>query len=128
MQPCRRPESIDIPSFVFNVICCCTSAPLAHHLAASFPAGTRLNICVASKAESATSARSLRRQRNLDQIEIPEDHVLISKDILGKGGFGTVYIADYNGRKAAAKVRVPKRDTMGMNSTLTFLVKNEWDT
>lgn len=64
------------------------------------------------------AARSLRRQRNLDQIEIPEDHVMISGDILGKGGFGTVYLADYNGRNAAAKVRVPRRATMGAYSTL----------
>lgn len=56
------------------------------------------------QAESVVSDRHLRRQRNLEQIEIPEDHVLISKDVLGKGGFGTVYIADYNGRNAAAKV------------------------
>ena len=59
------------------------------------------------KAESIVSARQLRRQRNLDQIEIPEHHVLISEEILGKGGFGTVYLADYNGRNAAAKVGVP---------------------
>ena len=52
------------------------------------------------------SDRRLRRQRNLDQIEIPADHVMISTDVLGKGGFGTVYIADYNGRNAAAKVKV----------------------
>lgn len=50
------------------------------------------------------SARRLRRQRNLSQIEIPEDHVTISEELLGKGGFGSVYIADYNGRNAAAKV------------------------
>ena len=72
------------------------------------------------QAESAKSARSLRRQRNLDQIEIPEDHALISEDILGMGGFGTVYIADYNGRNAAAKVRVPRWATMGTQSTLVL--------
>lgn len=46
----------------------------------------------------------MRRQRNLDQIEIPEDQVTISEDLLGRGGFGTVYIADYDGINAAAKV------------------------
>ena len=72
------------------------------------------------QAESAKSARSLRRQSNLDQIEIPEDHALISEDILGMGGFGTVYIADYNGRNAAAKVRVPRWAKMGTQSTLVL--------
>eukprot|EP00904_Undaria_pinnatifida_P006288 jgi/Undpi1/278/HiC_scaffold_1.g00274.m1 len=57
-----------------------------------------------SIAEAMASARRLRRQRNLSQIEIPEDHVTISEELLGKGGFGSVYIADYNGRNAAAKV------------------------
>lgn len=46
----------------------------------------------------------MRRKRNLAQIEIPEDDVEISRDFLGKGGFGAVYIADYGGRNAAAKV------------------------
>lgn len=53
------------------------------------------------------AARPLRRQRNLSQIEIPEDNVTISDEILGKGGFGSVYIADYNGRNDAAKVSIP---------------------
>lgn len=43
----------------------------------------------------------------MDRIEIPEDSVTISEDLLGKGGFGTVYIADYAGINAAAKVKVP---------------------
>ena len=46
----------------------------------------------------------LRRQRKLDQVEIPEDHVTVTGDLLGKGGFGEVYLADYNGHNAAAKV------------------------
>ena len=49
-------------------------------------------------------ARRVRRQRNLDVIEIPEDRVVITDELLGKGGFGAVYIADYHGRNAAAKV------------------------
>lgn len=52
------------------------------------------------------AARRRRRQRNLNQIEIPEDNVTISDELLGKGGFGSVFIADYNGRNAAAKVLV----------------------
>lgn len=50
-------------------------------------------------------ARRLRRQRNLDRIEIPEDHVTVTDELLGKGGFGAVYLADFNGQNAAAKVR-----------------------
>lgn len=49
-------------------------------------------------------ARRLPRQRKLDAVEIPERHVTVTDEILGKGGFGTVYLADYNGRNAAAKV------------------------
>lgn len=48
--------------------------------------------------------RRKRRQRRLEQLEIPEGHLLVSDDMLGRGGFGTVYLADYNGRNAAAKV------------------------
>ncbi|CBJ27852.1 ATP binding / amino acid binding / protein kinase/ protein serine/threonine kinase/ protein-tyrosine [Ectocarpus siliculosus] len=62
-----------------------------------------------SNAESTTSesvaeARSIRRKRKLDQVEIPEDQLFITTDLLGKGGFGEVYLADYNGHNAAAKV------------------------
>ncbi|CAM9206277.1 unnamed protein product [Ectocarpus sp. 12 AP-2014] len=62
-----------------------------------------------SYAESATSesvaeSRSIRRQRKLNQVEIPEDQLFITTDLLGKGGFGEVYLADYNGHNAAAKV------------------------
>lgn len=56
-------------------------------------------------SQSLAADRRARRQRQLDQIEIPEGDVLISDELLGKGGFGEVYIADYNGRNAAAKVR-----------------------
>lgn len=58
-----------------------------------------------SSSKSAAEARRLRRQRNLDRTEIPPDHVLVTDELLGKGGFGAVYLADYNGRNAAAKVR-----------------------
>lgn len=50
-------------------------------------------------------ARIARRQRKLDQVEIPENHVTIFEDeLLGKGGFGDVFLAEYNKRNAAAKV------------------------
>ncbi|CAM9326458.1 unnamed protein product, partial [Ectocarpus sp. 8 AP-2014] len=58
-----------------------------------------------AQAESLAEARRSRRQRKLDQIEIPEDHVSITNEMLGKGGFGVVYLADYNGHNAAAKVQ-----------------------
>ena len=49
-------------------------------------------------------ARRKRRQRKLDQVEIPAEHLSITEDLLGKGGFGEVFLADYNGHNAAAKV------------------------
>ncbi|CAM9883869.1 unnamed protein product [Ectocarpus fasciculatus] len=58
-----------------------------------------------AQTESLAEARRSRRQRKLDQIEIPEDHVSITNEVLGKGGFGVVYLADYNGHNAAAKVQ-----------------------
>ena len=51
-----------------------------------------------------TPARRLRRQHNLTHVEISEENVTISDELLGKGGFSSVYIADHNGRNAAAKV------------------------
>lgn len=57
-----------------------------------------------AKAAVLAETRSARRKRNLDQIEIPEDHVIVTDELLGKGGFGEVFIADYNGHNAAAKV------------------------
>ncbi|CAN0183301.1 unnamed protein product, partial [Ectocarpus fasciculatus] len=59
---------------------------------------------LAESLESVAEARSIRRQRKLDQVEIPEDQLFITTDLLGKGGFGEVYLADYNGHNAAAKV------------------------
>lgn len=40
----------------------------------------------------------------MDQVEIPADDVMITDEILGKGGFGTVFLGDYLGRNAACKV------------------------
>ena len=57
-----------------------------------------------ASAESVAEARNSRRRRKLDRIEIPEDHLFITDDLLGKGGFGEVYLADYNGHNAAVKV------------------------
>lgn len=60
---------------------------------------------VGSVKESLAEARRVRRLRKLNQIEIPEDHLKLTDELLGRGGFGSVYMADYNGRNAAAKVR-----------------------
>lgn len=57
-----------------------------------------------AQSKSLAEARNARRQRKLDKLEIPEDHVAVTEELLGKGGFGEVYLADYNGRNAAAKV------------------------
>eukprot|EP00904_Undaria_pinnatifida_P011787 jgi/Undpi1/7739/HiC_scaffold_23.g10212.m1 len=47
--------------------------------------------------------RRQRRQRKLEGVEIPESYVTVTDECLGTGGFGSVYIADYNGHNAAAK-------------------------
>lgn len=47
------------------------------------------------------------RQIKLEQAEIPKSQVRITDDLLGRGGFGEVYLADYNNRNVAAKVPVP---------------------
>lgn len=54
--------------------------------------------------ESNAESRRARRQRNLDQVEIPEADVTITNEILGKGSFGTIYLTDYLGRNVACKV------------------------
>lgn len=56
--------------------------------------------------ESRAESRKIRRRQRLDQLEIPAAEVEITDEILGKGGFGTVYLADFNGLNAAAKVVV----------------------
>ncbi|CAM9729911.1 unnamed protein product, partial [Ectocarpus fasciculatus] len=55
-------------------------------------------------SESVAEARRLKRQRKLDQVEIPAEYLSITDELLGQGGFGEVYLADYNGHNAAAKV------------------------
>lgn len=62
-----------------------------------------------AKSEALAAVRRTRRQRKLHQVEIPEDQVWISDELLGKGGFGEVYLAEYNTRNAAAKVRLSIR-------------------
>lgn len=81
----------------------------------------------AGQQESVTlalaDARRLRRQRNLERIEIPADDVTVTDELLGKGGFGDVYIADYNGRIAAAKVRAvcPSVCALGIRLAAAYL-------
>lgn len=58
----------------------------------------------ARAAQAIVESRSLRRRRRLDNLEIPEDQLFLTDEVLGKGGFGTVFLADFNGRNAAAKV------------------------
>ncbi|CAM9364466.1 unnamed protein product, partial [Pylaiella littoralis] len=55
-------------------------------------------------SESVAETRRVKRQRKLDQVEIPAEYLSITDELLGKGGFGEVYLADYNGHNAAAKV------------------------
>ncbi|CAM9324195.1 unnamed protein product [Ectocarpus sp. 4 AP-2014] len=79
---------------------------------------------------SLEEARSARRQRRLNQLEVPEDHVLITDEVLGKGGFGEVFIADYNGRNAAAKVQHVAHgfDRRGEDNVLNGASRGEPDT
>ena len=55
-------------------------------------------------SESVAETRRVKRQRKLDQVEIRAEYLSITDELLGKGGFGEVYLADYNGHNAAAKV------------------------
>ena len=66
---------------------------------------TPTKYAVHPKDSRAAGKRQRRRQR-LDQLEIPATDVDITDEILGRGGFGTVYLADFNGLNAAAKVVV----------------------
>lgn len=67
-------------------------------------------------SESLAEARSARRRRRLDQLEIPEDHVLVTDEVLGKGGFGEVFIADYNGPGAMQQPRLVWRGCSSSSS------------
>lgn len=78
----------------------------------------RTAVCIAA-------ARRLRRERNLNQVEIPEDNVTISSELLGKGGFGSVFIADYNGRNAAAKVSAQGKVAEGGGDTVLLPILGE---
>lgn len=66
-----------------------------------------------SVTEALSESRRVRRQRHLEQLEIPQEHLAVTEEVLGKGGFGTVYLADYNGRNAAAKVLLFDHDVAG---------------
>ncbi|CBN73944.1 Two component regulator three Y domain protein/ leucine rich repeat-containing protein [Ectocarpus siliculosus] len=54
--------------------------------------------------ESEMVTKKKRRQHRLDQLEIPASDVEVTNEVLGRGGFGTVYLADLHGLNAAAKV------------------------
>lgn len=56
--------------------------------------------------QASGALRRRRRQQRLDQLEIPVSELEITDEVLGRGGFGTVYLADLNGLNAAAKVIV----------------------
>ncbi|CAM9152530.1 unnamed protein product [Ectocarpus sp. 12 AP-2014] len=56
-----------------------------------------------SVVDSLAQARRKRRQQKWGEIEIPEGDVEIL-DLLGKGGFGEVYMADYMGENVAVKI------------------------
>lgn len=64
-------------------------------------------------AETQGESRRQRRQRRLSMLEIPEGQLFLTNELLGKGGFGAVYMADYGGRNAAAKVVDIEHDLAG---------------
>lgn len=78
----------------------------------------------ATSSESVAEARRVRRQRKLDQVDIPQEHVNITDELLGKGGFGEVYLADYNGHNAAAKVW--RRGSPFLNDTRQYCCGLKW--
>ena len=57
------------------------------------------------------------RRRRQDQLEIPADNVDLTGEVLGRGGFGTVYLADFNGFNAAAKVVSIKPEDVSTHSS-----------
>ena len=57
-----------------------------------------------SASQAMAELRRAKRQRRLQQLEIPEDQVTLTDVLLGKGGFADVFLADYSGINAAAKV------------------------
>eukprot|EP00903_Cladosiphon_okamuranus_P019138 g17605.t1 len=63
--------------------------------------------------EALVEARRKRRQRRMFQMEIPKEEVTITDELLGTGGFGSVYLCDYNGWNVAAKVLQVRLDFIG---------------
>ena len=57
-----------------------------------------------SASQAKKESRRAKRQRCLQQLEIPEGQVTLTDVLLGKGGFADVFLADYSGINAAAKV------------------------
>ncbi|CAM9968731.1 unnamed protein product [Ectocarpus sp. 6 AP-2014] len=65
-----------------------------------------LNLHQRASEESGMVSKKKRRQHRMDQLEIPASDVEVTNEVLGRGGFGTVYLADLHGLNAAAKVVV----------------------
>ncbi|CBN73941.1 Putative Leucine Rich Repeat Protein Kinase (Partial), partial [Ectocarpus siliculosus] len=63
-----------------------------------------LNLHQRASEESGMVSKKKRRQHRMDQLEIPASDVEVTNEVLGRGGFGTVYLADLHGLNAAAKV------------------------
>ncbi|CAM9776414.1 unnamed protein product, partial [Ectocarpus sp. 12 AP-2014] len=65
-----------------------------------------LNLHQRASEESGMVSKKKRRQHRMDQLELPASDVEVTNEVLGRGGFGTVYLADLHGLNAAAKVVV----------------------
>lgn len=75
--------------------------------------------------EAMKESKRERRRRRLADLEIAEEDLKLTNEVLGKGGFGTVYLADLNGRNAAAKVFEMEHDladSVGPDNTIVEMV------
>lgn len=101
--------SVSVKTVVFRLNLGCfrfvtRAIPTISYHVLSLLAYLRKKITEAANHESLAEARRQRRQRKLDALEIPDDQVEVSDELLGRGGFGEVFIARVYERNAAAKV------------------------
>lgn len=57
------------------------------------------------RAISAEELKGARRRRSMDEITIPDKYITVTDEVLGRGGFATVFLGDYNGRNVAIKLQ-----------------------
>lgn len=67
--------------------------------------------------QARAASRRQQPRHKLEKLGIPEKELTLTDALLGKGGFGSVYIADYNGRNAAAKGLPIEHDLAGLGGS-----------